>query len=170
MKKFGIATLTAFVAVLVITCSKSGATPEEQLLSQTPNPDRKVQINTSQMEDDLLSLINEHRASLGAKALLDSPETYKHAEDHNEYMISQNKLSHDNFDSRATKIAAETNAVSIGENVARHYDTAATALEGWLSSSSHKSTLEGSYTHTALSISLDKEGKPYFTQIFITLE
>ena len=170
MKKLGIAAFTTVMAVILITCSKAGATPEEEILSRSIDSDTKVQINTSQMEDELLDLINERRASLGASALSKSPETYKHAADHNHYMISQNKLSHDNFDARAATIAAETKAVSIGENVARHYSSAESALESWLQSPSHKKTIEGNYTHTALSITLDNKGQPYFTQIFITLE
>lgn len=170
MKKLGIAFYTSVLAVILITCSKAGATPEEEIISRSIDSDTKVQINTSQMEDELLDLINKRRASLGTAILLKSSETYKHAAEHNAYMISQKKLSHDNFDSRATKIAAETNAVSIGENVARHYSSAEAALESWLQSSSHKKAIEGNYTHTALSITLDKDGQPYFTQIFLTLE
>jgi len=85
-------------------------------------------------------------------------------------MISKNILSHDNFEDRATKIAQETGAVSISENVARYYTTAEKTLEGWLNSSSHKAAMEGDFTHTTLSVELDKEGRPYFTQIFIKVE
>jgi uncharacterized protein YkwD len=85
-------------------------------------------------------------------------------------MISKNKLSHDNFDSRASKIALEINAVKVGENVARYYATAELTLQGWLNSSSHKKTLEDTYTHTTLSVQLDKNGRAYFTQIFMKVD
>ena len=169
MKKLSTATLTAALAIILITCSKSNATPEEDIIANIES-NNKVQINVTKMETELLDLINSHRASQGADPLLLSSEAYPFAQDHNSYMISQNKLSHDNFDSRATAIAARTSASKIGENVARHYSSAQLALEGWLESSAHKSTLEGNYTHTTLSIVLDKEGRPYFTQIFMLLE
>ena len=169
MKKVSTAALTAVLAIILITCSKSNATPEEDIIANIES-NNKVQINATQMETELLDLINSHRASQGVDPLLLSSEAYPFAQDHNSYMISQNKLSHDNFDSRATAIASRTSASKIGENVARHYPSAQLALEGWLESSAHKSTLEGNYSHTALSIVLDKEGRPYFTQIFMLLE
>ena len=88
----------------------------------------------------------------------------------NDYMISKNTLSHDNFQSRAEKIAEETNAISVSENVARYYVSAEKTLEGWLNSSSHKEALEGNFSHTTLSVQLDKQGRPYYTQIFIKVK
>ncbi len=145
-------------------------TEEQEIITENLEATDKVEIVAEEMEEELLGLINAHRASIGASALLPSSEVYPFAEDHNSYMISQNQLSHDNFESRATSITARTNAVRIGENVSRHYSSAQLALEGWLESTAHKTAIEGDYTHTALSVVLDKDGQPYFTQIFLLLE
>ena len=95
MKKLSTATFTAVLAIILITCSKSNATPEEEIISNIAS-NNKVQINASQMETELLDLINAHRASQGADPLLSSSDAYPFAEEHNSYMISQNKLSHAN--------------------------------------------------------------------------
>lgn len=170
MRKLSTAAFTAVLAIILITCSKSSATPEQEIIANNQESNNKIELNANELEAELLELINAHRASVGAPDLLLSSEVYPYAEDHNSYMISQNKLSHDNFESRAAQITARINASRIGENVARHYGSAQLALDGWLESSAHKSTLEGNYTHTALSVVLDKQGQPYYTQIFMLVE
>lgn len=160
------------VIVLLFTLSKCSttSTQEEEQYTEATLGNDKVTIDPVAMETDLLALVNQHRSDIGLNALENSTVSYKYAEEHNDYMISKNSLSHDNFENRATKIAEVTNAVSISENVARYYTTAEKTLEGWLNSSSHKAAMEGDFTHTTLSVELDKEGRPYFTQIFIKVE
>ena len=81
-------------------------------------------------------------------------------------MISKGSISHDNFSARASNIASEVGAEYVAENVAKDYDTAVTAFENWLASSSHKKTMEGEFTHTAVSVKKDADGNFYFTQLF----
>ena len=54
----------------------------------------------------------------------------------------------------------------VAENVAKDYDTALEAFEGWYNSSSHKKTMEGDFSHTAISVKKDELGNYYFTQLF----
>ncbi len=161
--------LTAAVVGLTM-CSKSSTIEEEKAIAESFLQNEKMTVDPEEMEAELVNLVNEHRTSIGATTLQNSPSSYVHAKDHNNYMISKNELSHDNFESRASKIASEINAVQVSENVARYYSTAEKTLEGWLNSSSHKTTLEGDFTHTTLSVQVDKEGRPYFTQIFMKVE
>ncbi|MEZ4809683.1 MAG: CAP domain-containing protein [Allomuricauda sp.] len=156
--------------LLLSMCSTSSPSEAEKEFTEALLGNSKETVDPSAMEDELLDLVNEHRVSIGASVLQNSPSSYKYAQEHNEYMISHSALSHDNFQSRAAKIAEETNAVEISENVARYYTSAEKTLEGWLNSASHKEALEGEFTHTTLSVQLDKEGRPYFTQIFIKVE
>ncbi|KAB5490746.1 CAP domain-containing protein [Flagellimonas hadalis] len=157
---------------LLFVCGQCSTTSpeEEQEYTEAQLGNEKVTIDPVTLEDEIVNLVNQHRNSIGLGPLQDNPVSYKYAEEHNDYMISKNKLSHDNFESRATKIAQETQAISVSENVARYYTTAQKTVEGWLNSSSHKKAMEGDYTHTTLSVQLDKEGRPYFTQIFIKVE
>lgn len=154
----------------IVMCSKSGSIDDEKNMVESLQGNEKVVLDPEKMETELVNLVNEHRASVGASELQVSPSAYVHAKDHNDYMISKNQLSHDNFQERASKVASETNAVEVSENVARYYSTEALALEGWLNSASHKSTLEGDFTHTTLSIQLDKNGRAYYTQLFMRVE
>ncbi|MEX0313210.1 MAG: CAP domain-containing protein [Allomuricauda sp.] len=169
MKKIHYALAVTCIALLA-TCSKSSEVEEQTDLSGTFPSHEKLVIDASKMEEEVLDMVNEHRSSIGASTLISSPSSYKYAKDHNTYMISKNKLSHDNFDARASNIASEIDAVEVGENVARFYSSAELVVDGWLNSSSHKKTLEKPFTHTTLSVQLDKDGRPYFTQIFMKVE
>jgi len=170
MKKFSGITLVMVFLVLFGSCSESSTEEFEQLYTETNLGNEKIIVDPAAMEEELVNLVNQHRTSIGLNTLENSVPAYKYAEEHTDYMISHNVLSHDNFDSRATKIAEETNAVSISENVARYYTSAEKTLEAWVESTTHKEAMEGDFTHTTLSVQLDKNGRPYFTQIFIKIE
>ena len=170
MKKvYGIA-LVITLAFALSYCSTPPVQQEEQDYTEATLGNEKVTVDPVKMEEDLLNLVNHHRESIGLTILDKNAPAYKYAEEHNDYMISKNTLSHDNFQSRAEKIAEETNAISVSENVARYYVSAEKTLEGWLNSSSHKEAMEGDFSHTTLSVQLDKQGRPYYTQIFIKVK
>lgn len=142
-----------------------GASCEKEPLSNSIIDIPVAQSNTV-VENELLSVVNDHRTSLGLNVLEFSQEAYAEANSHNDYMISKGVLSHDNFSSRASKISAEVGAQFVAENVAKDFDSATGAFEKWLSSSSHKTTMEGEFTHTAVSVKIDAAGNLYFTQLF----
>ncbi|PWL40058.1 CAP domain-containing protein [Flagellimonas aquimarina] len=169
MKKIYYTFLVAISVVILSMCSKTSSVEEEKF-EEALLENEKAVINPSEMETEVLGLINDYRVSIGASKLQSNSTSYQYAEEHNNYMIAQKKLSHDNFQSRASKIALETGAVDVGENVARYYTTAQLVFDGWIESASHKEAIEGGYTHTTLSITLDKDGRPYFTQIFMKVE
>ncbi len=122
--------------------------------------------NMVQLEGELLSIVNDHRISLGSNILEFSEVAYKYANGHTDYMITKGTISHDNFSSRASSINSEVEVEMVAENVAKDYKTAQAAFEGWYNSSSHKKTMEGDFTHTAVSIKEDATGNFYFTQLF----
>ncbi len=142
--------------MLAISCSKE----------ETARADIPVVANVKAMENELLSIVNEYRMSSGYSPLEFSAVAYEYANSHTDYMIAEGTLSHDNFSSRASVISSETNAVEVAENVAKDHPSAAAAFEGWLKSPSHKNTLEGNFTHTAVSVKKDGNGDLYFTQLF----
>ena len=122
--------------------------------------------NAIEVENELLNVVNDHRVALGYTSLEYSAVAYAYANKHNDYMVASGSLSHDNFSSRASSISSEVNAEYVAENVAKDYNTAVEAFEKWLSSPSHKKTMEGEFTHTAVSVKKDANGKLYFTQLF----
>ena len=170
MKKLYGTLLVIVLAFALSDCSTTSTQEEEQGYTEATLGNEKVTIDPEKMEEELVGLVNQHRTSIGLNSLANSAPAYKYAEEHTDYMISHNVLSHDNFDSRASQIAEETHAVSVSENVARYYTSAEKTLEAWVESTSHKEAMEGDFTHTTLSIQLDKDGRPYFTQIFIKVE
>ncbi|MDC6404391.1 MULTISPECIES: CAP domain-containing protein [Maribacter] len=118
------------------------------------------------LEQEVLAVVNEHRASLGLNQLEFSEIAYKYANKHTDYMISKGSLSHDNFSARASSINSEITVKMVAENVAKEYDTAMEAFEGWYQSSSHKKTMEGEFSHTAVSVKRNAQGEYYYTQLF----
>lgn len=122
--------------------------------------------NNVQLEQELLTVVNDHRVALNLNELKFSEIAYKYANTHTDYMISKGSISHDNFSARASSINSEVAVEMVAENVAKEYDTAVEAFEGWYNSSSHKKTMEGSFSHTAVSVKQDSNGDFYFTQLF----
>ena len=169
MKKIYPGLMLMALAVVLHACSAESPQEEEDLYAGALLGNEKITVDPVAMEDRVLELENRHRADLGLAPLEEFPAVHKYAEAHNEYMISKNDISHNNFDARAEKVAEASNAKVVSENVARYYYTAERVLEGWLESSSHRKALEGEYTHTTVSVLLDKAGRPYFTQLFLKL-
>ncbi|WP_282117647.1 CAP domain-containing protein [Maribacter aquivivus] len=122
--------------------------------------------NVLTIEQDLIDIVNAHRLSLNTNTLAFSDVAYKYANLHTDYMISKGSISHDNFSSRASSIDSEISVEMVAENVAKDYQSALEAFEGWYISSSHKKTMEGDFTHTGISVKKDDLGNYYFTQLF----
>ncbi len=146
----------AIVLCIGVSCSKENL----------DDPVIPVALNAVEVEQELLHIVNEHRESMGAQPLEFSALAYDYANQHTDYMVSKGTISHDNFSARASKIAAETNAKEIAENVAMDYPSAVEALQGWLQSSNHRTTMEADYTFTAISVKKGSDGTLFYTQIF----
>ena len=148
--------VSVLFVLVASSCSKESIT----------NTDIPKAENSVLMEQELLGIVNAHRTSLGFTALEFSAIAYEHANDHTDYMIAKGSLNHDNFTARASSISSETSAEYVAENVAKDYDSAVGAFENWLASSDHRKTMEGDFTHTAVSVKKDTAGNFYYTQLF----
>ncbi|MCM4163952.1 MULTISPECIES: CAP domain-containing protein [unclassified Arenibacter] len=122
--------------------------------------------NAVEVEQELLGIVNEHRVSLGYNYLDFSLVAYEYANKHTDYMIAKGTINHDNFSARASDISQAVNASYVSENVAKDYDSALEAFQKWLASADHRKTMEGEFTHTAVSVKRNTDGKLYFTQLF----
>ncbi len=149
------AVLVLFIG-LAFSCSK-------EPVEAGPVP---VAENVPAVEGRLLELVNDHREALGYKALTFSQVAYSFANEHTDYMVASGTISHYNFSARASNIAEAVDAQAVAENVAKDYPSAEKALEGWLASESHRKTMEGDFSHTAISVKKDSKGTLYFTQLF----
>ncbi len=159
-------TLLLILSLVITSCSSTSVADEEALFENEENNVEAIELNISETETQLYNVINDYRTANGLSTLTFSAETYKYAKQHTQFMIVADKISHDNFNDRATKIAKETNATHVAENVAKNYPEAEMALQGWLESVSHKNTIEGDFTHTAVCVKENSEGKLFYTQIF----
>ena len=149
------------IALVLFVCTLTSCTKES--LEATNIAEAK---NQKLVEVEVLAVVNDHRVSLGLSVLEFSDVAYEYANLHNDYMISLGSINHDNFSSRASKISSQASAKFVAENVAKNYDTAEEAFQGWLGSSSHKKTMEGDFSHTAVSVKVNEDGNLYYTQIF----
>ncbi|WP_186434742.1 CAP domain-containing protein [Dokdonia sp. Hel_I_53] len=153
---------------IVILCAFTACSNDilgEEDTSSTLETSSEV-VNNTVFANELLEVLNEYRASIGLNSLSQHDESEELAVKHSYYMVQQNEASHDNFYDRA-QILQESGANYVSENVAFGYYDAASVLQGWLDSPSHKSAIEGNYTHSGIGIVHTDNGVPYFTQLFI---
>lgn len=157
--------LCAIAALCVlVACSSDPTTTESDTLT---NLETSIEVeNNIELAEEVLDVLNDHRASLGLSALQWHTDSEDLAVGHSYYMVQQNEASHDNFYERSA-ILQENGADIVSENVAYGYRDAESVLQGWLDSPSHKSAIEGDYTHTGIGVALTDSGIPYYTQLFI---
>jgi uncharacterized protein YkwD len=140
----------AFLVSLFVSCSK-----EEEAVS-----------SYSTMELEILQLVNQYRITQDLPTLSMHAVLFNQALKHTEYMISQDKLSHDNSNDRFKQISTELGSKAFGENVARGYRTAHEVVNAWLGSEGHKANIEGGFSRTGISAMRNEQGVYYYTQIF----
>ncbi|MDH7445066.1 CAP domain-containing protein [Aquimarina sp. 2201CG14-23] len=122
--------------------------------------------NDANISNDILSLVNEHRQSIGLSVLLKNETAEELAIDHTKYMISISEINHANFNQRSDVLNTQENATGTAENVAKFYPDAQSVVNGWLNSTGHKANIEGNYMYTGISAIKDQDGRYYYTQLF----
>ena len=154
--------LLVLCALVLTSCSSNS---EIELAGNTSEP--TTVITEKSIEAEILVLINNYRVANGF-SILNKLQTIKsQANTHTNYMIDQNKISHDFFYQRKEYLTQNANAVGVGENVAYGYSSAESVVNAWIKSEGHKKNIEGNFTHFEISAEKDADGKWYFTNIFI---
>lgn len=156
------ALMPVVIVLTMMSCSSDSS-------EATSNEVLEVQSYTyTESEIDLMNRINAHRVSQGLNELQPVEHISFKSFEHNEYMIENNVVGHQQFESRASNIKQVLGAVKVGENVAFNYQSNNGVLQAWLASEGHKENIEGNYTHFGISISIDPEtGRKYYTNIFM---
>lgn len=124
------------------------------------------------MEDDVNSLVNNHRVALGLPALIHETARRRCARGHSRHMTG---ASHDFFDhqnpegdlpwDRMTKNGITYGCA--GENIAYGYGTAAAVVDAWLKSDGHRANIERpQYKRTGVGYQTGAPGSTYYTQVF----
>jgi len=124
----------------------------------------------TEIEVEILKLVNEHRVKLGIPSLKKSDIISSVADSHTNYMIENGEISHNNFDQRLQYLMNNANAKSMGENVAYGYKSAESVFNSWLKSNDHRKIIENkNFTHFGVSSGVNSKMRSYFTQIFIRI-
>jgi uncharacterized protein YkwD len=157
------------IIALLITFASCSTESTEDTPQETSSTNYAVDNNYtySQIELDVANLINEYRVSKGLNSLEKINHISNVSEDHDEYMISINTLTHALFAQREENLRTTLGAVAVGENIAYNYSTAQSVVNAWINSPAHKANMEGNYTHFGIAVRTTSEGKMYFTNMFI---
>jgi uncharacterized protein YkwD len=116
-----------------------------------------------------MNLINTYRISVGLRALQQNNYISIKSEEHNNYMINNNVVNHDDFLARSEDIINVLGAKTVAENIAYNYCTSQAAFDAWLKSPGHKENIEGDFTHFGISIRVNSEGIKYYTNLFVKI-
>jgi len=124
----------------------------------------------SPMELETMELINNYRVSIGLNALEKINHVSYKSEEHDEYMIANNVVNHDDFVARSENIIKALGALKVSENIAYNYNSAKGAFDAWMNSPGHRENIEGDFTHFGLSIRENPvNGRKYYTNIFVKM-
>ena len=164
-KFLGVLLIIAFVYAMN-SCSTDNTKP---FISTTSSSQKDIGYSYSASETETLSLINFYRVKIGLNALEKNSYISFKSEEHDNYMITNNVVSHADFATRSQNIMDILGAKKVGENIAYNYNTPKAVLDAWLNSPIHKQYIEGDFTHFGISIRLNSEGKKYYTNIFMKI-
>lgn len=154
------------ISILCIINSCSSELEDDQKSSEGLVTDYTYSSN----ELEMMELINNYRISIGLNSLERINHISFKSEEHNNYMITNNIVSHDNFVSRSDNIIKVLGAKKVNENIGYNYKTPQGVLGAWLNSSDHKKNIEGDFTNFGISIRENADnGKKYYTNIFVKL-
>lgn len=163
MKPTNYLPLLALMTLLTFSSCSTEDFPEDGIdaitLQNAPAP--------KEIEIEILELINEHRIGLGLNPLNSLSIVKSVAFTHTDYMVEVNSVNHDNFYQRKISLEQNANAKVVSENVAYAYSSAQSVVNAWINSDSHRDNIEGDYTDFEVSAEQNKEGKWYYTNIFI---
>lgn len=157
---------TVLLCALVFTMNSCSSDAEETYTPQEKNV--VANYDYSDLEIQMAQIINDYRVSQGLNPLELINFVSVKSEEHNEYMIVNKVVNHDQFQQRAADIIEALGAVKVNENIAYNYQAPNGAMDAWLASPGHKANIVGEFTHFGISIRVDPEtGKKYYTNIFI---
>jgi uncharacterized protein YkwD len=147
------------------SCSNDSNNNDETTKS---TPEIVIDYNYNSSELEVMDLINEYRTSIGLNTLEKINYVSVKSEEHNNYMITNNIVSHDDFVARSGDIIKVLGVIKVSENIAYNYNTPKAALNAWLASPEHKKNIIGDYTNFGISVTENPiNGRKYYTNIFV---
>jgi uncharacterized protein YkwD len=128
--------------------------------------------DVSPLEKDVIAKVNEARATAGLPPFQINATLMKAARQHSANMARQGKLEHVLDGKGPHERIAELGlqAGFTGENCAQGQNTAAEAMESWMSSPGHRGNiLNPTFTHIGVG-KVDGPDGPYWTQVFARID
>ncbi|HHF7353267.1 TPA: CAP domain-containing protein [Legionella anisa] len=121
------------------------------------------------MQNAVLFYINEYRQKHGLSKLTMDNHMVIQARQHSQDMANHRMpFGHQDFGKRVAKLRSQIkNTGGAAENVAYNYKTAQIVVSQWVKSPGHRRNIVGNYNLTGVGIARDKQGKLYYTQIFL---
>ena len=156
------------LVAMVYTMNSCSSNDSENPVSAATSQ-KVVEYTYNSTELETMDLINNYRVSVGLNALEKINYISHKSEGHDNYMIANNVVNHDDFVARSEDIMKVIGAKTVSENIAYNYNTPKAAFDAWLNSPSHKSNIVGNFTHFGISIRVNEEGKKYYTNIFVKI-
>jgi uncharacterized protein YkwD len=157
------AALLSAVLFTIISCSSDAS--ESSMVEARSQEVLNYTYSVNEIET--MKLINDYRVSVGLNKLEKINHISFKSEEHDDYMIANNVVNHNDFVARSENIMRVLGAKTVGENIAYNYSSPQAAFNAWLNSSAHKENIEGDFTHFGIAIRENPAtGKKYYTNIF----
>jgi uncharacterized protein YkwD len=121
------------------------------------------------LRDDVLTHTNKLRKSRGLPELVMVSSLNEIAQQHSQDM-AKGKVSfgHGGFDKRSAKaIKKIEGSTSFAENVAYGVNTGKEVVDMWKKSAGHRRNILGKYSYIGIGTAKDRQGKIYYTQVFV---
>lgn len=159
--------LLALLLLFAICTTNSCSLDSSETEATDAVAEKVILYSYNSIEIETMSLINAHRISKGLNPLEKINHMSYKSEEHDNYVIANNVVNHNDFVVRSENIMKILGAKSVSENIAFNYNTPQAVLNAWLTSAGHKVNIEGDFTHFGIAIKADPAtGKKYYTNIF----
>ena len=159
--------LLRILLIVSVVCTLNSCSSDDSASStQAVSPLKVSEYTYNPTELQTMVLINNYRVSIGLNPLEKINHISYKSEEHDNYMIANNVVNHNDFVARSENIMKVLGAKTVSENIAYNYSTPESALNAWLASPGHKENIEGDFTHFGISIRENLNGRKYYTNIF----
>jgi uncharacterized protein YkwD len=163
---FAIAVVVALAALAAV------AAPQAQAVTNC-TPSSSWGTNRADLASQIVSLINQYRASKGLSQLTISSTLTASSVWKSLHMAGYGYFAHDDPAPPVSRSAFQRakdcgfSGTSWGENIAAGYSTAQSAVNGWLNSPGHKANIEtAGFKTTGVGVATNSSGQLYWTQSF----
>jgi uncharacterized protein YkwD len=159
-------TLLRALLLFTVICTMNSCSSDESEVADV-SAKKVVSYSYNTIELQTMDLINKHRVSVGLNPLEKINHMSFKSEEHDNYMIANNVVNHNDFVARSENIINTLGAKTVSENIAYNYNTPQAVLNAWLASPSHKANIEGNHTHFGIAIKENPaNGRKYYTPKF----